>query len=85
MTRISSLILATTMAILPISAFAQQAATPAKTTAPTGIMTQAPETAGKSDTKTLAPVAKPQMHSANTASSHAKVSVPAKSTEPAKS
>ena len=35
MTRISSLFVATALAILPISAFAQQNAVPAKTTTPT--------------------------------------------------
>lgn len=45
MTRISSLLIATTLAILPISAFAQQTAAPAKTAEPTGMTATAPVTA----------------------------------------
>ncbi len=42
MTRFSSLFVASTLAILPLSAFAQQTAAPAKTTAPTSMATTAP-------------------------------------------
>ena len=42
MTRISSLFVATTLAILPIGAFAQQNADPVKTAAPTSMTTAAP-------------------------------------------
>ena len=62
MTRISSLLVASALAILPISAFAQQAATPAKTTAPTGVTTSVQDTApvaGKTTTTTTAKVSKP--------------------------
>jgi hypothetical protein len=44
MTRISSLFVATTLAILPISAFAQQNAVPVKTAAPVTMTTAAPAT-----------------------------------------
>jgi hypothetical protein len=44
MTRISNLFVASTLAILPISAFAQQTAAPAKTAAPTSMTTPAPAT-----------------------------------------
>jgi hypothetical protein len=63
MTRISSLIVASTLAILPISAFAQQTAAPAKTTAPTSMTTATPatapvdsKTAASVNSKTVAPV-----------------------------
>jgi len=55
MTRISSLIVATTLAILPLSAFAQQNAAPAKATAPTTVTSVAPATATPAVTAT-APV-----------------------------
>ena len=42
MNRISSLFVATTLAILPISAFAQQDAAPAKTAAPSTVISTAP-------------------------------------------
>jgi hypothetical protein len=42
MTRFSSLLIASTLAILPLSAFAQQAATTAKTAEPTAMTTTAP-------------------------------------------
>ena len=45
MTRISSLIVATTLAILPLSAFAQQNATPAKSVAPAAITSASPSNA----------------------------------------
>jgi hypothetical protein len=42
MSRISSLFIASTLVILPISAFAQQTATPLKTGAPSGVMSATP-------------------------------------------
>jgi hypothetical protein len=42
MTRITSLFAATTLAILPISAFAQQDTAPAKTAAPNAVISPAP-------------------------------------------
>ncbi len=81
MTRISSLLVASTLAILPISAFAQQAAAPAKTAEPTAVTTTAPTSA-----KTPAPVAKTETHGMSaTKMHHAKTGVPAKTAEPAKS
>jgi hypothetical protein len=62
MTRISSLLVASTLAILPISAFAQQAAAPAKAAEPTAMSTTAPATApvtGK--TATTATTTKPEV------------------------
>ena len=128
MTRISSLIVATTLAILPLSAFAQQNAAPVKTAAPTsmtsatpaaattataptaigpvttGPVTTGPVTAGpaigktttsatakviqptKSDVTTTVPAAKSEVHGMNPITSHhAKVHVPAKAAEPARS
>lgn len=52
MTRISSLIVATSLAILPLSAFAQQTGATDKTTAPAGVVTTAP-----TGTATAAPMA----------------------------
>jgi hypothetical protein len=77
MTRISSLLIASTLAILPISAFAQQTATPAKTTEPAGVMTttKTPATGVKTDTRAMTTVK----------TQHTKTNVPAKTTEPAKS
>jgi hypothetical protein len=75
MTRISSLLVATTLAILPISAFAQQNAAPVKTTAPTtGLSSMAPSTttpvtasvAGKTATATTANVTQPVKPALNT-------------------
>jgi hypothetical protein len=97
MTRISSLFLATTLAILPVAAFAQQTPAPAKTVAPAGITAPSPsapvasKTANvtqpvKSDAKTPAPAAKTEVHGLNSVTSHhAKANVPAKTAEPAKS
>jgi hypothetical protein len=67
MTRISNLFVASTLAFLPISAFAQQTATPVKTAAPTNMTSPAPVTApaagkaatGKSVTAPTADVTKP--------------------------
>ncbi len=50
MTRISSLIVATTLAILPLSAFAQQNATPAKSVAPAVMTSATPSNATPSTT-----------------------------------
>jgi hypothetical protein len=94
MTRISSLFLATTLAILPVAAFAQQTAAPAKTVAPTSIT--APSPAAPAAAKTAAvtqpvkydvkPAAKTEVHGMNAVTSHhAKANVPAKTAEPAKS
>jgi hypothetical protein len=55
MTRISSLIVASTLAILPIGAFAQPATAPAKTSTPTTVTTSAP-TSTQADAKIVAPV-----------------------------
>ncbi|MDR3532177.1 MAG: hypothetical protein P4L90_16705 [Rhodopila sp.] len=68
MTRISSLFVATTLAILPMSAFAQQNAAPVKDAAPAGITAAAPAAtaaatdkvvAGKETSTTTANVAQP--------------------------
>jgi hypothetical protein len=100
MTRISSLFVASTLAILPISAFAQETAMPAKTTAPTGITTAAPGTnapvtgktttttmtqPAKPDAKTSAPGGKSEVHGMNTVPHHTKANVPATTAEPTKS
>jgi hypothetical protein len=53
MTRISSLFVATTLAILPIGAFAQQNAAPVKTTAPTTMTTTAPAVTAQVENKTV--------------------------------
>jgi hypothetical protein len=74
MTRISSLLIASTLAILPLSAFAQQAA---KTAEPT-------TAAAKPEVKTPATGVKTDVHGMNTTTTgHAKV--PAKPVEPSKS
>lgn len=96
MTRISSLFVATTLAILPLSAFAQTTVTaPVKTTAATGITapsltTPAPATvapgkatAAMPDAKAPVQTKKSEMHSLN--NHHEKTSVPTKAAEPAKS
>jgi hypothetical protein len=54
MTRISSLFVATTLAILPISAFAQSTVAPAKTVAPATTTTVAPATIAPVAGKTAA-------------------------------
>jgi hypothetical protein len=82
MIRISSLLLATGLAILPIGAFAQQAATPA----PMG----QPATTSAQTTKAPAPGVKTAVSTKDTKSAHAKLgttapSVPAKTAEPSKS
>jgi hypothetical protein len=101
MTRISSLFVATTLAILPLSAFAQTA--PAKTAAPTNMTTTTNTTApaaGKTSEaaagKTSQPAkpavkdpagdTKTQVHGMNTVKTHhAKAPVSAKTADPLKS
>jgi hypothetical protein len=101
MTRISSLLIASTLAILPLSAFAQPAATQAKPAEPTAMT--APATAktavtapegskpavtatAKPEVKTPATGVKTDVHGMNTTSTgHAKPAVPAKPVDPAKS
>ena len=100
MTRISSLILATTLAILPVAAFAQTA--PAKSVTPTGITAPVADKTvadkagvaksttmaqpAKTDAKTPAGNAKTEIHGMNGVNTHhAKVQVPAKTAEPTKS
>jgi hypothetical protein len=100
MTRISSLLVASAFAILPITAFAQPTSAPVKAAAPTTMTTAAPVTSkanapavtadatkpAKTDVKTPAAGAKSDVHSSNTVKTHhAKTNVPAKSAEPAKS
>jgi hypothetical protein len=83
MTRISSLFVAASLAILPISAFAQQTATPAQTTAPTSTApTSTAPTASASTTNK--PMTKTHGMAAM-AHSHAKPKTPTKTAEPAKS
>jgi hypothetical protein len=82
MNRISSLILTTGLAILPIGAFAQQTATPAPMTKPAATAAQT--------AKTPAPGVKPTVSMKDSKSTHAKLNtatpaVPAKTTEPGKS
>jgi hypothetical protein len=95
MTRISSLFVAATLAILPMGAFAQQSTATVKTVTPTAITTTAPVTApvtgktattatvtqpAKPDAKTPAVAAKSQVHGLNTVTSpHTKAAVPTKS------
>ncbi len=78
MTRIASLFVATTLAILPLSAFAQTSTT-APATVPPGKATAATMTDAK------APVSpkKAELHSLN--NHHQKNAAPAKSAEPTKS
>jgi hypothetical protein len=83
MTRISSLFVAASLAILPISAFAQQTATPAQTTAPSSTApTSTAPTASASTTNK--PMTKTHGMAAM-AHSHAKPKTPTKTAEPAKS
>ena len=94
MTRISSLFVATSLAILPLSAFAQTAAqpaatAPAKTAAPAPASTTSATVAPNKTTSTAPEVKTPEqakkkdMHSQNT--HHEKTGVPAKTAEPSKS
>lgn len=78
MTRISSLLIASALAILPLSAFAQQAATTAKTPEPTAMTTTAP-TAGPvtGKTGTTVTTAKPEAKGAATATTKPEVKTPA--------
>jgi hypothetical protein len=100
MTRISSLFVATTLAILPIGAIAQPTVAPAKTTSPTALTTTAPATApvtGKTAASTTADVGQPaktsvkhgtktEVHGMNGVNTpNTRTGVPAKTTEPAKS
>jgi hypothetical protein len=68
MTRISSLLVASALAILPIGAFAQQAAAPAKATAPAAMTaptnTTAP-VAGKTAATSMAPTSMAPTATAN--------------------
>ncbi|HEX3574103.1 MAG TPA: hypothetical protein VHU42_05835 [Rhodopila sp.] len=93
MTRISSLFVAASLAILPISAFAQQTATPAQTTAPssTAPTSTAPTSTAPTSTAPTASASttnKPMTKThgmAAMAHSHAKPKTPTKTAEPAKS
>jgi hypothetical protein len=89
MTRISSMFLATTLAILPIGAFAETTSAPAKTATPvTGQMTAAPTAVapGGAASSTVAPtgITKPAVTATTDAkSTDAKVAKPdVKSTDP---
>jgi hypothetical protein len=79
MTRISGLLLATGLAILPIGAFAQQTAAPAAapTAQPAAPAAQAPST----DTK--APAAKAHVTKKHTRTTHAKHTTTAPAAKPA--
>jgi hypothetical protein len=89
MTRTCSLLVASTLAILPLSAFAQQAVAPSKTTDPTVTTTTttapvagktATATPAKPEVKTPAAGTKTGMHGLNTNTTHhTKVVAPAKS------
>jgi hypothetical protein len=88
MTRTRSLLVASTLAILPLSAFAQQPVAPAKTADPTVTTSTTAPVAGKTAVATPAkpevktPVAGPksEVHGLNTNTTHhAKVVAPAKS------
>jgi hypothetical protein len=99
MTRISSLLLATGLAIMPVGAFAQQNASPAATpmaqAAPSTAQATKADTktpsplAGKTETKTPAAVVKTPVVTKDIKSTHAKLSTPApattKTAEPNKS
>jgi hypothetical protein len=96
MTRISSLLVASAFAILPITAFAQPTSAPVKAAAPVTAPVTSKATApavtadvtkpAKTDVKTPAAGAKSDVHGSNTVKTHhAKTTVPAKSAEPAKS
>lgn len=79
MTRISSLFVATALAILPISAFAQQNAVPAKTTTPNATMSAAPVT-----TPTQGAIADGKSVDAKMAPTAASANMAATTTQPAK-
>lgn len=78
MTRISSLIVATTLAILPLSAFAQQNATPAQSVAPTAMTSATPSVATPS-TVTPAVTATAPVTGKTATAATAKMIQPAKS------
>jgi hypothetical protein len=78
MTRISSLLIASTLAILPLSAFAQQAATTAKTAEPTAMSTTTPTTGSVTGkTGTTVTTTKPEAKAATTATTKPEVKTPA--------
>ena len=88
MTRISSLFVATTLTLLPLSAFAQQNAAPVKTPVPTSMTTAAPASTAPMVDKTVAAkvpaVTDPATASANVtqpAKSDAKVPATGKKSE----
>ena len=99
MTRISSLFAASALAILPISAFAQQTTAPAKPAEPSGMTATAPNTTAPNTTAPVtgkaASMAKPdvktstktQVHGMNTKTSphDTKTNAPANTAEPTKS
>jgi hypothetical protein len=100
MTRISSLLVTSALAILPISAFAQTTVAPAKTAESSAVTTTAPmtgktatattpaakEAATKPDAKTPAPGAKTAMHGLDKdTTGHSKTPAPVKTADPAKS
>jgi hypothetical protein len=88
MTRISSLFVAASLAILPISAFAQQTATPAQTTAPTSTAPTSTAPTSTAPTASASTTNKPMTKThgmAAMAHSHAKPKTPTKTAEPAKS
>jgi hypothetical protein len=80
MTRISSLLVASTFAILPLSAFAQQTAAPLKTAAPAGMTATAPATtapvSGKAAPAATADVTKPAKPEVKTPAVGAKSDAP---------
>jgi hypothetical protein len=92
MTRIPSLIVASTLALLPIGAFAQTSAAPAKDAAPASMTTPAPaadpgKNAGTA-TSAVIQAAKPGVKAEGhgvVSSHHAKTTAPAKTAEPSKS
>jgi hypothetical protein len=88
MTRIPTLLAASALAILPLSAFAQQPTAPAKTAEPAGAMTTdksaAATTPSKSETKSHAAGVKTDAHGMNT-TGHTKTPAAAKTAEPSKS
>jgi hypothetical protein len=76
MTRISSFFVAPTLAILPISAFAQQTAALAQTAEAAGIMTTAPNAAAPaSSNTTTTTTAQPAKPDVNTSTPGAKTAV----------
>jgi hypothetical protein len=91
MTRLPSLLVASALAILPLSAFAQQPTAPAKTAEPSGAMTTAPgndkATTGmpsKTDTRSQASGMKSDAHGMNS-TGHTKTPAAAKTADPSKS